>query len=237
MAKLVEILARELVEWPMACGGTYHTEAIAQDLDGGLVRLDHLKEPHPTQFNGEDWSRACWTGYAHYVELSEDHATAIVTRPEWQAAVDALKAKDIASSTAAMIDAGWIDPKPPVSPSLHAQVVGRANRIPEWDGVGLPPIGTRCEMSIGDSGNEWIEGTVVCHINWERPVAVAHNEEEVFNGYAEDFRPIRTTEQIAAEEREIDLIEDDISHVVGRDNRREAAEAIYKAGYRKQEPK
>lgn len=91
MAKLVEILARELVEWPMACGGEHRTQAMAQDSDGGLVRLDHLKETHQTQFDGEDWSRECWTGYAYYVELSEDHATAIVTRAEWQAAVDAMQ--------------------------------------------------------------------------------------------------------------------------------------------------
>lgn len=145
MAKLVEILARELKEWPMARGGTYHTEAVAQDLDGGLVRLDHLREPHPTQFNGEDWSRGCWTGYAYYVELSEDHATAIVTRAEWQAAVDALKAKDVVEWDGVGL--------PPVGVSCE-------RRFPDvrgssWNGCIILAHGARRIFVRDNCGDEW----------------------------------------------------------------------------------
>lgn len=235
MAKLVDILARELKEWPDQAA------AMAQDENArvaGFIHEDLIYRSGNPGWCGRLDALEAYIRFSRFkCELADDHSTAIVTRAEWQAAVDVLKQKDIASITAAMIDAGWIDPKPPVSPSLHVQVLGRGNRIPQWDGVGLPPVGTRCEMSIGDSGNEWVEGVVVCHINWDRPVAVAHNEEDVFNGYAEDFRPIRTPEQIAAGERKI--ITDDIQRVCvdGENNGIPFHEALYDAGYRKQEPK
>ena len=136
---------------------------------------------------------------------ASDYSTAIVTRAQWQAAVDALKAE----------------------------------KVVEWNGEGLPPVGTVCEMSIGDpSEAEWFVGTVVVHIDLDRPVAVAHNGEDVFHGYAEDFRPIRTTEQIAKQERSkacdkmygviLDKIPQD-----RRNNGSDICEALYDAGYRK----
>lgn len=222
MAKLVEILARELKEWPMAFGGTYHTEAVAQDLDGGLVRLDHLKEPHPTQFDGEDWSRECWTGNAHYVELSEDHATAIVTRGEWQAAVDALKVKESESEGI-------------VNDYLASQ---EDRYVREWDGAGLPPVGTRCivtphnEVWGFDCVDEYecvVRGYMGEYVWLENGSLnfITSRSDKV------DFRPIRTPEQIAAEEREKFI--DELIKVTCI--RRGEAGLIYDAGYRKQEQK
>lgn len=69
-----------------------------------------------------------------------------------------------------------------------------------WNGEGLPPVGTVCEMHI--DGHGWERGTVACHIQLDEPVAVAHNGVEVFHGSFDDFRPIRTPDQIAAEDRE-----------------------------------
>jgi hypothetical protein len=232
MAKLVEILARELKDWPMACGGTYHTEAIAQDLDCGLVRLDHLREPHPTQFNGEDWSRACWTGWAYYAELSEDHATAIVTRAEWQAAVDALKADDCAHSYGSEDGCPECGATKPYS-SLSDQEISRITRPAEWDGLGLPPVGTICENVF--PGEIWREVIIIAH---DEDMAVFRlNNSERLNYFADTnqhFRPIRTPEQIAAE-RELAELRSIIESAQA--NGGDIAESILAYGYRKQEPK
>lgn len=76
----------------------------------------------------------------------------------------------------------------------------RPKKQEAWDGEGLPPVGTVCDMHIDDFG--WITGTVVVHIDLDEPTAVAHNGEEVFHGNASDFRPIKTAEQLEEEERE-----------------------------------
>lgn len=236
MAKLVEILAKELKEWP----GDW--PALGQACDGSLHR-----EP----FLGGHTSEFCLT-------RANDYTAAIVTRSGWQAAVDALRAKDIASSTAAMIDAGWIDPRPPVSPSLHAQAVGRANRIPEWDGVGLPPVGSTVELVMEKTVQfEDYDHGIHCIVDtWEsgdQLEVIAHRDVNgkpsaiVFNARTMQasavtrklYRPIRTPEQIAEEEREKQI--SGICLIFGRDpnsptNRNHAAR-LYDAGYRKQEAK
>lgn len=211
MAKLVEILARELKEWPEG------VTAIEQSHYG--LTLYERRGPSLA---------------IHVSEIAEDSEKGVVTRAEWQAAVDALKAKDIASSTAAMIDAGWIDPKTPVSPSLHAQVVGRANRIPEWDGDGLPPVGHTCERRFTEvDGSSWMGCIILAHgvkkifIRDNAGDEFAHSLDEV------EFRMFRTPEQIAAEEREKFI--DELIKVTCI--RRGEAGLIYDAGYRKQEPK
>ena len=93
-----------------------------------------------------------------------------------------------------------------VSASLYngetkpSDLIERPKKQEVWHGEGLPPVGTVCDMHIDDFG--WITGTVVVHIDLDEPTAVAHNGEEVFHGNASDFRPIKTAEQLAEEERE-----------------------------------
>lgn len=114
--------------------------------------------------------------------------------------------------------------------SLH---VDRPKKQEVWHGEGLPPVGTVCDMHIDDFG--WITGTVVVHIDLDEPTAVAHNGEEVFHGNASDFRPIKTAEQVAAEEREKaieEMIRTTSDGITCMD--RYDAELLYKAGYRKQ---
>ena len=114
-----------------------------------------------------------------------------------------------------------------------SDLIERPNKQEAWGGEGLPPVGTVCDMHIDDFG--WITGTVVVHIDLDEPTAVAHNGEEVFHGNASDFRPIKTSDQVAAEEREkaisdmMEVTSDGIS-CIGQDD----ALALYKAGYRKQ---
>lgn len=216
MAKLVEILARELKDW--VCDWP----AIGQAKDGTLHREPFLGVHTPFSLT-----------------RASDYVQAIVSHAEWQAAVDALKQKDIASSTAAMIDAGWIDPKPPVSTSLHVQVLGRGNRIPQWDGVGLPPVGHTCERLFTEvDGSSWMGCIILAHgvkkifIRDNAGDEFAHSLDEV------EFRMFRTPEQIAAENREKE-VNRMVAAVPMLDKgwARKVCYALYDNNYRKQEPK
>jgi hypothetical protein len=114
-----------------------------------------------------------------------------------------------------------------------------------WTGEGLPPVGTVCEMSLFAS-NKWELCLPVHYL--EQPAD--HSDQVVvyqdsLGGevcYILDppcsgsiqFRPIRTPEQIAAEEREaeIEVLRVLLSKVACDDYH--AAVAVFEAGYRKQ---
>ncbi|MBA1179582.1 hypothetical protein G7008_03610 [Pseudomonas psychrotolerans] len=74
-----------------------------------------------------------------------------------------------------------------------------------WFGEGLPPVGTVCEYNLG---GEWVEVEVFAH----RPSDANSGTDAIFDikpsaswMYScrpERFRPLRSPEQIAAEERE-----------------------------------
>lgn len=93
MAKLVEILARRLLAWPELAG------IAVQDGDGDLKFSEHI-----TAYIDENsgvWIRGGALAFredGRIGDIAEDYRTAIVTRAEWQAAVDALKADDCAHS-------------------------------------------------------------------------------------------------------------------------------------------
>ena len=110
--------------------------------------------------------------------------------------------------------------------SMHVE---RPKKQEAWDGVGLPPVGTVCDMHLDDFG--WITGTVVVHIDLDEPTAVAHNGEEVFHGNASDFRPIKTAEHLA--EEEIQAIRDEIRWQKPQLGPCPVAQ-LYHKGYRKQ---
>jgi hypothetical protein len=220
MAKLVEILARELKEWPAAVGGygEHPSEAMAQDSDGCLVRLDHLAIANPGQFDGEDWSRVSWCGLGNYPGLADDYATAIVTRAEWQAAVDALNKSDAQRFAEDYVEAN------------------RDRHAKEWNGEGLPPVGTFCCFQHVHHGGAWYEGEIL-YISDEYTIIKGHpvGEQHYYTRNLE-FRPIRTPEQIAADERE-SAINGMLTHDALGGSRRGLAAALYDAGYRKQEQK
>lgn len=114
---------------------------------------------------------------------------------------------------------------------------------PTWDGQGRPPVGTECEYSI--NGGPWFRckinysyrddenqfSIISCpHLGYEQQVR--HNLPGNCDGVV--FRPIRTPEQIEAEERGKaiqQLFED--SGIRARDGGRSIAEALYDKGYRK----
>lgn len=120
-----------------------------------------------------------------------------------------------------------------------------------WKGEGLPPVGTVCQYTLGDS-NCWYECSVsyipdlgvypkqhlviYCpHLNCEQIVGVSIG---ILN--RAKFRPIRTNEQIAAEERGVvykqmvdDLIEElGLTKINGE--RCETMHALVARDYRKQ---
>lgn len=103
-----------------------------------------------------------------------------------------------------------------------------------WGGEGLPPVGTVCELrATGNSS--WAKGVVVFS---EMNVLVwrwGRQDDSLCASYAHsvEARPIRTPEQIAAEEQAKAV------HQMGLDagfsgSVQEFAERLYQAGYRKQ---
>lgn len=103
---------------------------------------------------------------------------------------------------------------------------------PEWTGEGLPPVGTVCEYLFSE-GEEWRSCSVVAH--YEGRAVVCDLLDDASERVQErNLRPIRTPEQIAAEEREkaIDAMAD-----LGcmADTPRIMAAKLYDAGYRKPE--
>lgn len=102
-----------------------------------------------------------------------------------------------------------------------------------WNGEGLPPVGTVCEAidlvfpavggggaSIfggggGSAGEVWIPCTVIAHtLVYGKESAVVNSERKVgWSPLPNQFRPIRTPEQIAAEERSSAICE--MSSIIG----------------------
>lgn len=108
---------------------------------------------------------------------------------------------------------------------------------PAWSGDGLPPVGIECE---DDAGNQVL--IVAHHINGTHAIfAESLTDGLLYYGSAGEFRPIRTPEQIAADERAAEIRA--MGRVIAADEERRrvccatcaraAVEAIYDAGYRK----
>lgn len=191
--KLVDILARELKDWP----DDYLVEKITQDSD---CMVFGWSEADPEMDDGywvfskrsklTDWRPGEFA-------MAEDRNNALVTRAQWQAAVDAL--------------------------AKH-----------EFIREGIPNIGTICEGRVKNGGH-WRKYTVKAMstdflIVWcEQDLA----ETPIRHAYWE-FRPIRTAEQIAAEERENAIRE--MTALTEHEGLKCWAEYVYdRLGYRKQE--
>lgn len=111
---------------------------------------------------------------------------------------------------------------------------------PAWPSQGLPPIGTVCEVQDPNEPSAWYVCRIIAH---DSEIAVFKFESEypwMYDGQCSGcFRPIRTPEQIAAEEREagIQSILDDYTYTEGPCTHKLTtgqATRIYDAGYRKE---
>ena len=106
-----------------------------------------------------------------------------------------------------------------------------------WTGEGLPPVGTVCEAMLPSMNHQWAEAVVVWHHPEHEGSAVVVHSGGRLTGWSSAFRPIRTPEQIAAEEREkaIEVMIADTNILTGiMSDRRIMAGQLYDAGYRKQ---
>lgn len=105
-----------------------------------------------------------------------------------------------------------------------------------WDGVGQPPIGTICEyLKHAKYKTSWIKVKVV--FIGENLIVFEHaaNGNEFSEQITDvSLRPIKTPEQIAAEER-IEKVDEMIKVVEEFDTYKEVCEALYDTGYRKME--
>lgn len=210
MAKLVEILARELKEWPEGA------ESAVQDSDGEVkfsrsANLPRMNSIKTVWMRHEDaGGESLWIG----ARAADDYTTAIVTRAEWQAAVDALK-PDAQRFAEDYVEA---------NKDRHAK---------EWDGSGLPPVGLPVEW-CSDNSVGWQEIVVLAYYRfdaWIQPKGKA----SMIVGNIDNFRPIRTPEQIAEDVREAGIAE--IRQTLASSAKGSIESVIWDAGYRKQEPK
>lgn len=189
--KLVEILARELKEWPAT------TACFAQDDDGDIYNyVSTCIVRDRGEWEGVDdayldHSFDCLELYGQ--DLAFDHDTAIVTRKMWE---------------------------------------NERAKMNEWKN-GLPPVGTICEYR--KNPDEWLVGNVFGHrlcSNGEINVFVNLKNSWDYSSDTTRFRPIKTPEQIAKEEREAAL-KDMKSIVMGSSLNHGMLESLYDAGYRK----
>ncbi|HHW2202117.1 TPA: hypothetical protein ACUT9V_003308 [Pseudomonas aeruginosa] len=108
-----------------------------------------------------------------------------------------------------------------------------------WDGQGLPPVGTVCEYL--DANLEWHEVEIFGIDKAQRRIFASPWMTIPYMGCSapECFRPSRTPEQIAAEEREKAALEM-AALMSGHEDRSKdcfkvLGEILYDAGYRRQE--
>ncbi|MFJ2455396.1 hypothetical protein ACIOWK_27290 [Pseudomonas protegens] len=219
--KLVDILARELKEWPEE----WH--AAEQGNGGRIYKI----------------GTSIWISTQ---QIAEDQKYAVVTRAEWRAAVDALKAE-----------------KEFVPFDFSGPVLDYGPK--EWSGEGLPPVGTVCEFAGGTHcpddpfDKDLKQGdqvTIIAHFKCGDFTLAAFTFDpknpdrgmvQVEQGNYGCFRPIRTPEQIAAEERDAELnemirsIKELRHHSYGVDHltmlklHEQVCIDLYAAGYRKLE--
>ncbi|HCU2081765.1 TPA: hypothetical protein OUI22_000382 [Pseudomonas aeruginosa] len=129
----------------------------------------------------------------------------------------------------------WFKGKLSCNVSAEREATFEARPQEAWDGQCLPPVGITCES--------WRSGV-------RRIVKIlGHGDEYIFVreddgreillsiGDGREFRPIRTPEQIAAEERRKSILH--LANLLidsrGQCNEYSQAEAIFDAGYRRQE--
>lgn len=129
--------------------------------------------------------------------------------------------------------------------SLGLTQIGYPIQLSEWNGEGLPPVGTDCETLWSSTTGEYVTVKVLAHdedravvrfVTGSRKGEYDSDTQHTRYGAALPiFRPIRTPEQIAAEERRVEIKHIQAASVVncGPYITESAAGAIYDAGYRK----
>ncbi|HCG1294855.1 hypothetical protein [Pseudomonas aeruginosa] len=123
-------------------------------------------------------------------------------------------------------------------------LVPRSAFSSEWNGQGLPPVGTVCEVLWSESRLEYLKAKVFGVNEHGQPIFRFEEGPKKFEYQADPlrtasgtqvFRPVRTLEQIAAEEREAGI--SDMQTITDGAGPTVYAKlsALYDAGYRRQE--
>jgi len=101
---------------------------------------------------------------------------------------------------------------------------------PVWNGEGLPPVGSTVEALVREHGDEqeWEEVKVIAH---DEGVPIVKWDYKYFSRDLSTLRPIRTPEQIAAEERDKAIAEISASCPRGVLTNSELIAWLYDAGY------
>lgn len=119
-------------------------------------------------------------------------------------------------------------------PGQFAEIVSNST-TEQWTGEGLPPAGTVCE----------IKGCMSHYLIWNKVTVFAVRGKTVFFDMEDgrwgktdshEIRPIRTPEQIAADERDKAAADMHKLFYSANDTGKEAMFRLYDAGYRKQAP-
>ncbi|HGN2557714.1 TPA: hypothetical protein ACKR1C_000483 [Pseudomonas aeruginosa] len=132
----------------------------------------------------------------------------------------------------------WLNTLRYCNVSAEREATFEARPQEAWDGQGLPPAGTKCEHYGTADDLEWLEVEVIGHGNVDgRNVAffrygTGSPRFTVSYSTANNFRPIHTPEQIAAEEREKAIEEMCFAEETLTVKQ---AKALYDAGYRRKE--
>ncbi|HBN8734570.1 TPA: hypothetical protein L3817_005971 [Pseudomonas aeruginosa] len=128
----------------------------------------------------------------------------------------------------------WFQGKLSCNVSADREATFEARPQEAWDGRGLPPVGIECEFSLNVGSIGWAEGRVIGH---DGVFAVISHKGKYYPRNEHGVRPIRTHEQIAAEERRKSILH--LANLLidsrGQCNEYSQAEAIFDAGYRRQE--
>lgn len=173
-----------------------------------------------------DWSKAP-EGATHYQPARGEGFNPVFWRVENDVPVEAWAV--MGNSTLQHI------PKPSYIDDVFERLIPRPT--PQWSGEGLPPVGTVCEYRSFADGFKWQRVEILLHVNAGMAMAAVFfkpGTRQVTQAIVECFRPIRTPEQIAAEERESHVLAM-LCHDALGGTRRGLAEALYDAGYRKVE--
>lgn len=106
-----------------------------------------------------------------------------------------------------------------------------------WNGEGLPPVGVACEVENDVSGGwDQVDSVLAYSKVKGSDVAVFQRGDMIAYAHKGKFRPIRTPEQIATEQRdrEVDEMIAIIGDVGDNPSWPDIAAELHAAGYRKQ---
>ncbi|HBO9310379.1 hypothetical protein [Pseudomonas aeruginosa] len=130
----------------------------------------------------------------------------------------------------------WVSGTPGCNVSAEREATFEARPQEAWDGQGLPPVGTVCEVKHRDIG--WVRCEIVAHKSFScggLTHAIAWIDENTLDqSQGLRFRQLRTPEQIAAEERE-KAVGDMAMSIQGVPYQYPTLYALFDAGYRRQE--